>query len=377
MRTICFLSVCCSLFFLYSCDSSPRKDGTVQILNVNGHKVIQCDLANVKGEETILLSDLIKDCELIRFDDTDEALFNAWMVTATDNYIGIRQSGKPYKLFDKKGKYLCDIGKVGNGPGEYNISIYDEIIDEKNKRIYFAPFVGDKIMVYDLQGKYIKDITLPYRVQKPKIELLDPAKGILTIAHMPFTNDKAFALQIDFDGNVIKEVAPTDNMRVSSFDGELFSFRNAKGMDLNHTGLDTLYNFNIKDLTLAPVFTTTPYSTEEGWIRMYREFPTFYFTNTFNWKTGEGFAVSTRKDKEVSSKVKVVNDFWGNMEVSLFAFNKGYLVFNVEPGKLMETIEKRLKEQDCTQKDKEKLNSLLSTLDEDSNNLLFLGKLKM
>ena len=340
-----FLSVLGLSLLLLSCNSSSQKDGTVQILDVNGAKVTQCDLSVVNGEETILLSELVKDCELVRFEDIDEALFSAWMIIPTDNYIGVRQFDGPFKLFDRKGKYLCDIGKVGNGPGEYSISIYDEIIDEKSKRIYFSPFLGDKIMVYDLQGKHIKDIPLPYRIQKPRIELIDSGKGILAVAHMPFGNDKAFAFHVDFDGNILKEVEPTDKMRVSSFDGELFSFRNSKDMDIQHTSLDTLYHFDTKNLSLTPAFTTIAPSGEDGWIRMYREFPNLYLTNYFNWKTGDAKLIATRKDREVSNKVRMVNDFWGNMEMSLLAFNRGYFVYNVEPGKLMELIESRLKEE--------------------------------
>ena len=42
----------------------------------------------------------------------------------------------------------------------------------------------------------------------------------------------------------------------------------------------------------------------------------------------------------------------------------------------MTLIEKRLSESSCTEKDKEVLNKLLASLDEEGNNVLFVGKLK-
>lgn len=47
-----------------------------------------------------------------------------------------------------------------------------------------------------------------------------------------------------------------------------------------------------------------------------------------------------------------------------------------EPMVLMERIEQRLAKADCTEKDKEQLNRLLEQLDEDDNNVMFMGKLK-
>lgn len=352
--------------------SAPKGNGTVKVTRVNGTNVLTCDLSKVSAKETVPLSTIVEDCKLIRFEDKDEALFKLWMVTVTDNYIGVRPYGSPFKLFDRSGKYLGDIGKKGNGPGEYNIAIYDEVIDEKNKRIYFAPFTGDKILVYDLSGKHIKDIKLPFSVQKPKISVSD---NIITIVHMPFTHDKVFAMQIDMNGKLLKEVAPTEQMRVNTFDGELFSFRNTKNFEIQHTSLDTLYHFDNQKLTLTPVFTTNKF-TEEGWIRVYREFPDRIITSAFNWKTKDNMMVSTNKKDHKSTKATLVNDYYGNLEMSFMNANKGYFAYSVEPGQLIEMIEKRLEESSCSKKDAETLNALLKTLDEDSNNLIFVGKLK-
>lgn len=340
-------------------------------------ELITISLASIKNKVTVPLTELIEDCELIHFDNSDQALFKAWWIyfTVTDNYIGIRQQNDVYKLFDRSGKFLCNVGAKGHGPGEYAMSIYDEIIDEKNNRIYFTFFTSDKIQVYDLKGKYIKEIVLPYKVNKPKIHLSE--KGIMTLAHMPFAGDKALIVQFDTDGNILYEMEPPERMLVQSFDGELFSYRNTKHFDLLHTGLDTLYHFDIDDHSLTPVFTTNHFNNhEEGWYSQYNELFDRFLINSYNYINGENKFLSTLKTNLTCSTIRIINDFYGGMEVTPNLFYKGYFLHNIEPEELREKIEERLSQSDCTDEDRKKLKLLQSSLDDNSNNLLFLGKLK-
>ncbi|MDL2213117.1 6-bladed beta-propeller [Bacteroides sp. OttesenSCG-928-E20] len=360
----------CLLLSLANCKQVER-DGTISFAHVNGDKVTVCDLSKTSSQEVLLLSELVEELEIIHLEDIDEAFFKAWVITVTDNYIGIRQSGAPFKLFDRKGHFLHDIGKVGNGPGEYSISLYDEIIDEKNNRIYFSSFMGDKIMVYGMDGSHIEDIQLPFRMQKPKIELTD--EGNLTVVHMPFPDDEYFAFQMDMQGNILKKVAPRDDIRVFSFDSELFSYRNGTDFDVYHTALDTLYHLDTNSLELVPVLTSA--GREDDWLCVYNELPHRYLLNVFNWKTRENKMISTKKGAETSSQVKLMNDYLGNLEMD-FSFNKGYFIQNIEPGALMEKIEKHLANSSLDNEGKEKLNALLGTLHEDQNNVLMVGRMK-
>ena len=92
----------------------------------------------------------MENCELVQLETREDAYFNAWFTTVTDKYIGVSVEGnEPFKLFARSGKFLCNVGSVGRGPGEYTISPYDAIIDDQNELIYLAPFVGNKILVYN------------------------------------------------------------------------------------------------------------------------------------------------------------------------------------------------------------------------------------
>lgn len=358
---------------LVGCNDTQKKQ-----LDGNG-ELISCDFKSVDNTiADIPLSDLIEDCQLIRFDNSEAALFKAWTITATDHYIGIRQSGAPFKLFDRQGKFLCDVGAVGNGPGEYSISIYDEIIDEKGGRIYFTGFVGDKIMIYDLNGKWIKDIKLPLKVNKPKISL--NSDGTLSVVHMAFDEGVPFAFCVDTEGNIIKQIPTPAHIKVSNFDGEIFSYQNGAVFDFFHTSNDTLFAYNATENRLEPHFVMTFPDPKNTPIHIYMELPKHYFVHWYYWDTqkgqpGEEGTFMVDKETKKATRFSLVNDFFGNLSIRS-NFNKGYYLQNIEPSTLKEIIEKHIASGKCPGNDKKKLEELAASLNENDNNLLFIGKLK-
>ncbi|MDR3339200.1 MAG: 6-bladed beta-propeller [Candidatus Symbiothrix sp.] len=343
---------------------------SVSEANVNSSKIMICSLANVKKTEAIPLSSLVETCTLIHFEDNDDAFFKPWFTTVSDKYIGIRQQdGGVFKLFDRSGKFLCNVGSIGQGPGEYAIALYDEIIDDKNNLIYLAPMTGDKILVYNTSGKFIKNIVSPQQLHKPKLHL---SNGILTVVHMAFGGEKAIAIQFDSNGKVIKSLAPPTHLLVTNYNGEIFNARNTPAFDFLHTSSDTLYHYNIKENKIVPVYTIAVNSSEKPF-RQYVELNNYFITNVF----GKGL-VATDKKKETSSYIRIVNDYYGNLAMPgyIINFRNGWYVYNLEPAQLKEEIKKRLAESSCTKQDSQQLKKLLSTLDEEANNVLFLGKLK-
>ena len=237
----------------YCC--SPKGDGSVTIVDVGGSKMAVFNLNELKTDTaTILLSALVEGCSLVQLESTEDAYCHPWFTTVSEKYIGVRQRGnRPYMLFNRSGKFLRAVGSVGRGPGEWTISLYDDIIDDKNELIYLAPFMGDKILVYNTSGVFLKDIVAPQRLNKPKIFLSD---NVLTVVHMAFTNDKAIAYQFDVNtGQVLKELSPPTHLRAENFDGEIFNTRNVSGtFDFTHTSSDTLYHFNAESNKIQPLF---------------------------------------------------------------------------------------------------------------------------
>ena len=356
------------------CSCSPKGDGTVSETIINGNKMFFFSLNNLKSDTTTVpLSSLIEDCNLVHLETNDDAFFRPWFTTVSDKYIGIRQqSGSPYMLFERSGKFLRAIGSVGQGPGEYSGSLYDDIIDEQNGLIYLAPFFSDKILVYKISGEFVKNIDAPQRMMKPKIFLSD---GILTVIHMPLENDKAMVVQYDVNnGKILNELAPSSHFIVRSADGEIFNTRNTSAIfDFVHTGSDTLYHYDIKNNNILPVFMMTFDLSEKPYKQYFQLNKDLFLTNVF----GKGLVATDLKAK-TSSYIKVVNDYYGNMPApaSVVTFRNGYWVYNIQPEQLMEDIENRLTKSNCSENDKQSLNKLLSTLKENTNNVVFIGKLK-
>ena len=142
MKTKAFLpAIVFLLASLASCNSSVPKslvtdDGSVRIIENPDGPLYICDLKAAGDTIDIPLSELVEDCRIVRFETSDEALFKAWWIEVSDNYICVRQQSNVVKLYDKDGKFLCNIGAMGNGPGEYPVTIYDGSIDERGGHIF-------------------------------------------------------------------------------------------------------------------------------------------------------------------------------------------------------------------------------------------------
>lgn len=58
--------------------------------------------------------------------------------------------------FTKKGKFVKQMGSIGQGPGEY-LNVTDIALDGKNSQIYVASNLSQKIICFDLEGNFIKE----------------------------------------------------------------------------------------------------------------------------------------------------------------------------------------------------------------------------
>lgn len=144
-------------------------------VKTNGTTLMVCDWTAVKDSIHLPLSYFIEDLDIVKLDNKDEALVRNSSVTVSDNYILIHCSQNiPFKLFDRKGKFLRNIGSVGNGPGEYT-QVGPFQLDEKHDRIYLMPWNATKLITYNLNGELQKNIPLIDEAEKwmlPKIRLL-------------------------------------------------------------------------------------------------------------------------------------------------------------------------------------------------------------
>lgn len=363
------------LFTACSSHTKVKEDGTLSTTSVNGQDLTVCDISKIKDTLDIPLSEWVEDFRIVRFENKDTAFFKMWWPAFTEKYIGIRQSGGPFKLFDRNGKFLCDVGRVGQGPGEYQ-SLYGEVIDEKNQCIYLSPFFGStKILKYNLDGTHAADIEVGERMNKPKLMLNED--GSLSLIHLHFKDlSKMLAAHIAKDGTVtpylptaaegINPKAPDGSFR--GFDHEIWSYGNVGEPSFKYTYSDTLYHYNWQKNCTEARFTTI--NAPKGSFSIYNELPGKYMV----FVSGLGSFVADTQAK-ASYFVKLKNDFVGGMAAPT-NFTNGYFYALYEPLQLIDRIESRLAESDCSEKDKKVLNELKNSLDENDNNVMFVGKLK-
>ena len=368
------IGVCC-------CCSSPQHgDGSVLEVNIDGNNVAVCLLKEVKSNTaTIPLSSLVEDYTLLQLETVDEAFFNPWFTTVTPKYIGVSQSRAPYKLFNRSGKFIGDVGQLGQGPGEYSSSIYDVFIDDNTGLIYLSQITDNKILVYDTSGKFVRNIPAQQRFNKPKLFL---SEDILTIVQLAFEDEHVMIQQLDINTvEQLKQLNPPKHLLTHSYDDEIFKTRNTQAVDFNVTSSDTLYHYDVKNNKILPVFTMTDDLSDKPWKQYFQLNKDLIMTNITRFGIGggslQGSVVTDLKNK-ISSYVRVVNDYCGNISVpiSITRFQNGYFVYNIQPEQLIEDINNRLLESDCTENDRQMLHKTLSTLEENTNNVVFIGKLK-
>ena len=175
----------------------------------DGQEVTVCDLELITDTIDLPLSYFVEDLQMVKLDNRDEALVGKGRVSVSENYLLVAKSSNvPYKLFRRDGSFVGTVGSIGQGPGEYTM-IYDVQIDEKNGRIYMLPWNATSILVYDLQGKFEKNIPLNKKYEKlcvPKGRIkVDAENNRIGVVLLPFDYLPVVAWVQDMEGNFISE----------------------------------------------------------------------------------------------------------------------------------------------------------------------------
>lgn len=379
---------------LASCTSQSRKSGldvatsTGEIKMVNGDSVWVCNLSALKDTITLPLSELAEELQIIKLDNRDEALVPTGKVLISDNYIlewGKQQT--PFKLFDKSGKYLCNVGSFGQGPGEYQL-IYDAQIDETNGRIYLLPWNARFLLAYDLNGQAVESMPLPSIVPKGVFKV-DPKKNTLSVFTLPFENLKFVAWTQKFNGELVDSI-PVGHLAIRrDFSNELYTGRNGGDFDITlftffNRRPDSLYHYT--NGRLQPRFTMN-FGNMDIPIHDYMELPHHFLGSTTVEKQIDENNFTTEApnnyimDKQTlkGAFYKIVNDYLGNIPVEWFPFycQNGYYAQNWEPASLKDALDNYLETaKDLSADDRDRLQKLTDSINENDNNYVVFAKLK-
>ncbi|MDR2921369.1 MAG: 6-bladed beta-propeller [Tannerella sp.] len=374
---------------LSSCGGEQKKRLTLADCPVIASKtgdLITLDYSAVKDTFNVPLGIFLSDYELIRLENSEEALLGeTGSIAVSENYIGIYNSNpKGYKLFNRKGEYLRTISSVGQGPDEYFMTIYDSYIDEKNGMIYLLPGMTKKLLVFDLEGNPQQRIPFPFMVHKGRFRI-DAEKKELIMTALPFLDTPFVTWRQDFEGNILQHIdAGHFVIDPGDYGNEVNQSQNTTAMDFSlfHWGptVDSLYHYNEQQNVLEPVF-TVKWKGDDIIRHGYTELPTHYFIDLdfqFTDHVPRHLRILLDKTTLRGCYANLRFNMLGNIAgPPWLTFNRGYCIANMFPYELKEQLKKALlKPERMTLEMKEKLIKLDNSLTEDDNNVLFIGKLK-
>ncbi|MEQ2611431.1 6-bladed beta-propeller, partial [Bacteroides hominis] len=228
-----------------------------------------------KTKGTVMsLGDLMESYEIIRLDNRDAALIKTYSygVYVTDNYILLRPADvvSPVKLFTRKGRYVADIGGVGQGPGEY-LYLFSWLVDEKENRIYLGPGRADKVLVYDLKGNYLPDEVIRFGEIVHKSQIwVDYDKKNVVVVTLPFSANvnSNFAISKNVcwvqnrEGDIVHRIPVNHYGLIGDYSNALVARRNVDAISFSiseipmlRTRPDTLYHYDAVKNIITPCFT--------------------------------------------------------------------------------------------------------------------------
>jgi hypothetical protein len=230
-KVIC---LCLAILFFISCKEEKR---SVEVVD---KAVYTINLDSIKTEESPLNASVIfKNVRTIILEDNEYAIIGTIdEIQIFDNYIFVFDKYKAKKLFvfDKNGKYIRQIGNLGQGPGEY-ATLNDFCINKEKREIYILDNLR-KILMYDMDtGKHLK--TLNYK--------LDESRS----AYMTFLNNKFYMAIVPYDtdknSNLLMELDVETGEQKQYLDADTYNC----GWNRNSF---TRYNFFIDKLSDSPKF---------------------------------------------------------------------------------------------------------------------------
>lgn len=375
----CALNICAGLLFATSCGQK----GPEGLISVDFNKTQEVPAMNI--------SELAGEPEFIALESSPEAFATGGQYNISQNYICIGASSRgSAKLYDRHtGKFLCDVGTVGRGPGEY-LNTYSGQIDEADGTVWLIPWNATSILGYDIHtGKYKKEIPLKYDAPKGVFSI-DNKNGSVTVAALPFQGIvPAIAWQQDMEGNVLWEIPAGHFAMTLDFSNEIASSDNVKGtFDLSMTTWDGKKDslYVVEQGKIMPVY-TVDFGNTDG---KFEDRPIHSYTltgkylicdyafpvrNEYGYTTSRPEYIVTDRKSEETVRTSFFNDFLGE-ELDYLYTTDGYLCAVFDPETFIELSKNALENGKLNEKNRQKIADIAKSLTPESNNVIMLASLK-
>ena len=346
-----------------------------------------------EGQDTLVFSDLAEEPEFIALDSDTLDAFTAAIVLITENYL-VKDaqailSKAPVRVFDRHtGRFICNVGHLGRGPGEY-LNSSQTFVDEDGGKVWIMD-AADRIKTYDLtSGKYLGDVPLAY---KPMGEfgagsasfMVDGRAGTLTVMAVPYEEDScpAIAWCQDMSGKILWEIPETGRQRTrtpsNTLVGTSFNIGGALDVSFESSG-------NWPDTVLRPVFTVNTRSLKSGSSLKSTLLPgkvlsTLTEMQEYMPRIIIGVPVANvltdlKSGESVSYPTEILNDFLGSYQGG-YSIQCGYLVQSIPAEEFLAAAPQALEQGTLTGSAAKRVRAILSDLQPTDNDVLMLARLK-
>lgn len=229
-----------------------------------------------QSESEFQLSEIAKSIEYISLETREESFLSLIQDVKfyKDKIYVVDFPGK-ILVFDRKGKFLNQLGKYGEGPGEFS-NVSSLVIDEGSETVYIAS--GRRLISYTLDNEYIGEKKVPFFIDY--IDIVDNSLSLIAAEDGVKSGDKfvnrrsLFKLDKDL---TITDSLPLLHIEMDQQTGASYPYKNyiskVNGEDFIYTPVlinesiirDTLFMF--KDNVLNPFIKlkfAPPVLNEEG-----------------------------------------------------------------------------------------------------------------
>lgn len=182
-----------------ACQSSEKSNGS-EALAVG---VVQLEEL-LGSKEEMRLSDLAESVSYIALETSDSCVLDPSQYVIRKNRIYIRNRNETVFLFDDKGKFVRQIGKMGSGPMEYQ-GVQELSVSPDGDRLYFYSTRLNKAYIYSSSGERLGEFSLKY--PSWRFAALSPTRHVMISPYGDLSGLSApfiFYL-MDGAGNVIQQ----------------------------------------------------------------------------------------------------------------------------------------------------------------------------
>lgn len=359
------------------------------------HELITIDVETNYPEKELMLQDFA-DVEYIVLETTDEFINKGIVSGIGQNILAISNGGSDGNLFlydCKTGKGIRKINRKGQGGEEYNL-FTEVILNEDQNEMFVVDYSGQKIMVYDLEGNFLRNFKFAKNSYYNYTFDYDSKHLFTYKGYSPHqeSENSGHILISKQDGSIVRELNfPYQEIRTPVYTGMhekygevtvspfyyLTACGNHEDWYITRPSSDTLYHFQANG-SLHPFIVRTPsvqHMNPEIFLFPFMITDRYIFMQTLEKKVNKSrlsyppsIYLGYDKEEKAIYQCTFYNADYPEKTIPFYSFPKGEVMMHLslQASELTKAYEEG--------KLKGKLKEIASTLNEDSNAVIMLIK---